>query len=293
MSTTCKTCPFMQLASTIRPAAQMALAGFDDSSHSIGAVIKLLLAAKTLANCRPCYLKSLRQYLTRFAKGRESRALSEFTASDVETILAQQKSASARQTWLNRISTLFSFAVRRGYIDSNPCDRIERIHVEQRPPKILTPEQAELLMKTASEVCKPYLILGLYAGIRPEELLHLTWNDVSLESKTVTVNHSKTRRRRIVPLEPKAVALLSACKLKSGKISPSNSTMRRCKRKCRAVLGFADWPADVLRHSAASYLLALHKDAGKVAATLGNSPSVLLSHYHEPVTEDDAARFWK
>jgi hypothetical protein len=53
------------------------------------------------------------------------------------------------------------------------------------------------------------------------------------------------------------------------------------------------WPTDLLRHTAASYLLALHKDAGKVANMLGNSPQILLSHYHDPVTEADCKAFWQ
>ena len=32
---------------------------------------------------------------------------------------------------------------------------------------ILTPAQADLLLKIAPTVCRPYLILGLFAGIRP------------------------------------------------------------------------------------------------------------------------------
>jgi hypothetical protein len=54
----------------------------------------------------------------------------------------------------------------------------------------------------------------------------------------------------------------------------------------------AKFPQDLFRHTAASYLLALHGDAGKVATMLGNSSSVLLRHYHEPVNKADCDRFW-
>jgi hypothetical protein len=56
--------------------------------------------------------------------------------------------------------------------------------------------------------------------------------------------------------------------------------------------GVYDHPHGRRRHTAASYLLALHKDAGKVANMLGNSPQILLSHYHDPVTEVDCKTFW-
>jgi len=43
---------------------------------------------------------------------------------------------------------------------------------------------------------------------------------------------------------------------------------------------------------AASMFMATWEDEGKVAATLGNSPSILRSHYRELVTRTEARRFW-
>ena len=67
---------------------------------------------------------------------------------------------------------------------------------------------------------------------------------------------------------------------------------RRWLRTMRDHLGFKAWPQDVLRHTTASQLLALRKDAVAVALELGNSPQVLLTHYLELVTWKQAAEFW-
>jgi len=260
-------------------------------SISISEAVTQLLEAKKSANRRQNYLTSLSQYLARFAKGREARPIAEFSTEDVEAWLHSFSDAYTRQTQLNRVSTLFAFAVRRGFINQNPCIRIEKITVDKKPPMILTPEQAELLLKMTPNVCQPYLILGMFAGVRPEELLRADWKDINLETKTACID-GKTRRRRITPLEPRAVALLAACPLQKGPIAPSNSTVRRWKRTACKALGVKTWPKDFLRHTAASYLMALIGDAGKVAARLGNSASILLSHYHEPVTTENSNRFW-
>ena len=74
---------------------------------------------------------------------------------------------------------------------------------------------------------------------------------------------------------------------------PQGETFSRLDFAQRHALKLAAWPKDVLRHTAASYLLALHGDVGKVAMMLGNSPNILLTHYHEPVCETDCAAFWK
>jgi len=60
----------------------------------------------------------------------------------------------------------------------------------------------------------------------------------------------------------------------------------------RGKLGFDTWPKDILRHTAASMLMATWEDEGKVAATLGNSPSILHAHYRELVARAKAERCW-
>lgn len=256
------------------------------------AALKRLLEAKKAANRKPVYLTSLRGYLARFGKGRETKPLADFTTADVESWLLQFAKPYTRQTWLNRISTLFAFAVRRGMIARNPCAVIERVTVDKAAPLVLSPGQVDTLLKIAPTVCRPYLILGLFAGIRPDELLRLTWADVDLNTRCVAVNDAKTRRRRIVPLEARAVALLAAHPLQKGPVSPSNSTVRRFKRVARRALNLPSWPSDLLRHTAASYLLARDGDAGKVATRLGNSSAVMLSHYHRPVSQADSLKYW-
>lgn len=51
------------------------------------------------------------------------------------------------------------------------------------------------------------------------------------------------------------------------------------------------WPQDVLRHTFASFTMAEVQDAGKVAAEMGNSAGVLMRHYRELMTRDDARKY--
>jgi integrase len=261
------------------------------SFDGLSGCIDDLLTAKRNANRRERYVKSLGYYLRQFAKGREQTAISDFTFSHVEDWISRYPAAVTRQTWLNRISTLFAFAVRRGLIVANPCDRIERVTVDRKPPLILTPAQSRALLAATPTVMKPYVVLGMFAGIRPEEITRLDWSQISLDAGTVAVD-GKTRRRRTVTLEPVAVAALKNHPLRHGAVTPSNSTVDRWRNKARLVLGFPRWPQDLLRHTAASYLLALHQDAAKVALRLGNSEKILMSHYYSPVN-GDCGHFWQ
>ena len=206
---------------------QLGLAVFGESL-TLGDAIDQCIAAKRAANLRSRYTDSLANYLHQYSKGREQTELSSVTTADVEKWMANYPCAATRQSWLNRLSSLFSWAVRRGHISANPTVRIERVRVDRCPPRILTTEEAEMLIKIVPSISLPYLILGLYAGIRPEEITRLDWKAIDLKTGTVAVD-GKTRRRRIVTLEPKALALLKGCPLQTGNVAPSASTLRRFK----------------------------------------------------------------
>lgn len=261
---------------------------------SLAVAIQQVIAAKQNAGLRPGSIKVLKCILNQFAKGREAMPLAAVGVRDIESWLAQRtEKPMTRQSNIGRLSALFSYHVRRDNIALNPCRKLERTRIDHTAPVILTPAQAETLLQFTPPRFRAYVVLGMFAGIRPEELLKLTWDAVCLDTKTVTVSLAKTRRRRIVPLEPCAVALLAKLKPRlASDISPPASSVRYFKRLAARHLGFTHWPHDLLRHTAASYLLALHGDAGKVSARLGNSSAILLTHYHTPVKKSDCERFW-
>lgn len=288
----CKACPYLkhffqmhEIATGKSPLVTPAI--------TLRAAIDEVIAAKQTAGLHTHSIHVLRHVLNDFAKGREQKSLEAINAKEIEDWLATKKVKPwTKLSNVSRLSSLFSYHVRRDNIGTNPCRKLERIKIEHRAPIILTPEQADTLLKYTPREFRAYVILGLFAGIRPEETQRLTWADICLETKTVTVNLAKTRRRRIVPLEPRAVALLEKCTPKKGNVAPSQATVGRFKREVREALGLDSWPQDLLRHTAASYLLALIGDVGKVAARLGNSSSILLTHYHQPVKQSDCEKFW-
>ena len=103
---------------------------------------------------------------------------------------------------------------------------------------------------------------------------------------------SKVRRRRIVRLEPAAVAFLKHARDSDSRLPVSRETRRRYLVHAKTKLGFDSWPQDLARHTAASYLLDHHQDAGRVAESLGNSPGILGRHYKEIVHPRECMAFW-
>ncbi len=255
------------------------------------AVMSEMLESKRCANRREFYIKSLRYYLTRFAE--TNPILTAVTTADVEALLAKYPVPSTRAGWLNRINTLFSFALKREYIEKNPCAKVERGTIEHRVPRILTPAEARVVYAACPQASRAWVVLCLWCGLRPSEAALINWEDINLERGTVTVRISKVRRFRIVTMTERANALLRPLVKPAGCVAPHATTLRRAVRQMRCALNLARWPQDIMRHTAASYHLALTGDASKVATSLGNSPQILLTHYNGVASLDDAKDFFK
>lgn len=272
-----------------------------EPSNTLSATIEAMLVSKKAAGRRDIYLTSLRQYLELFARGREFIDIGDIGVTEIEEWFAGRTEApSTRNSNLGRLSALFDFAWRRGYISENPCRRVEAISVVREAPAILSVDQCRQAMEWA-HAKRPrmlaWLSLTLLVGLRPEsEADHLTWEDIDLGRRTVHVKaaHSKLKTHRIIELDkvPSAIEWLRFAKEIGSPLPLPYASRRRFLMQLRDHLQLEVWPQDVLRHTAASYLFAFHQDAGRVAALLGNSAAILLKHYRALVQREDAERFF-
>jgi integrase len=273
------------------------------SNHSIGDAVRSLLEAKRVSNKSPRYVKSLGGYLNQFMRGREGMAVRGIGVGILEEWFAGRNEMPAtRATGANRLNTLFSFCVRRGWCVDNPCEQLERVTIDHRPPRFFTPEEADRLIAGCPARSVAWLALGMFCGLRPEaEVENLRRSNIDLEKRRIRVvceDAGGGKRRgtwRFVPIPDRAVHLLKRHLGNKKKhmvkgVCRSHSTLRRDRRKLRGLVG--GWPADILRHTAASYWLALTGDVGKCATIFGNSPKVFSSHYNGLATPEDARRFF-
>lgn len=261
---------------------------------TIQEAINQLEIAKTASNRRPVYVKELCRFLRQFARGNENKALSLFTASQIETWLAAHKYCpTSRKACIGRVSTLFEFAKRRRWLKINPCDEIEKPITEWKVPRIFTPEESEKLLR-ACQTDRPtmlaYLVLCLLVGCRPTEAREITSENI--KGDTIRIIISKVRQRRIINPMPSALAWLKYS-MPFAKLPMSEPQRKRCHHYFRSVLGLKVFPQDACRHTAISYLLAVKQDAPWVAMQCGTSPAMVFTHYRDLVEEADAKKFWQ
>jgi site-specific recombinase XerD len=216
--------------------------------------------------------------LNQFAKGRENQTIETFTYVEIESWLSKYTCVYTKQTWLNRLSALFSFCyIRRKYISSNPCDQVERITIGRKFPKTLTVDQSRAALDFIKKDNLRFLrwfTLAHFCGTRPEETDKVEETMIEIKNQRVVMPPEIATPRQ-VPIPPVALEWLKC----GGELPLPLDTRVKYIRRVRDFLGFKTWPQDILRHTAASMMLAKHQDAGKVATWLGNSAKVLTTTY--------------
>jgi len=245
------------------------------------------------------------------------RPIAGITLRDVSIFLETLKvGPQTRAHYRGLISEFFNYALRMEWVTSNPATalgrNLDRKKAKGREPGILTISEArELLEEAAADrqaaVLVPYLVAGLFLGLRPYEARRLRWEqvDFGLRSVEVLAETSKTRSGRHVEMNETALAWLQPYRRAEGLICfcdfrrGFDRVRRECGWKARVPktktppenIG-RGWEADVLRHSYASYWLAIHQNRPKLAELMGNSATVIGKHYRKPMPPRDAEGYW-
>jgi integrase len=147
----------------------------------------------------------------------------------------------------------------------------------------------------------PFLILGLFCGIRPDgELQKIEWSDIDLDGKSITIRPeiSKTNRRRFVDLSDNAAAWLRAYGGRGGafegRVVPLTPSALRLHRIANwKAAGITEWIQQGMRHTYCSNWLAMHEDVNKLVLQSGHdSVDTMWRNYHKGVKKTDAEKFW-
>jgi len=239
-----------------------------------------------------------------------TRRLRDLTPDDVDSLLRAKREAGLGHSSVMRIRAVLVQALRHGerygYVSRNVGALVDLPRAPQTEGRSLTVKQARKLLDAAkNDRLEAAIWCGLLLGLRPGELLGLSWADVDLDNARLTVRRSLKRERGVLrlgdPKTPKSIRTLEVPplivdalrahrarqaveRLAAGSLWADNdlvfpsevgtptdpSNLRRSFRKITKRAGLGDWHPHELRHSAASIL----SDAGvpleKVADVLGH-----------------------
>jgi integrase len=239
-------------------------------------------------------------------KGRLGHFAEKFGACPVRTVQTKEIEewlhalGLAPQSFNNyraRVSSLFGYGVKRGYLERNPVYAIDKMKSVDQAPGIFTVDELRLLLEKAPTELLPTFAIGAFAGLRTAELVRLEWSDVDLRRGHINIpaTKSKTARRRLITMAPNLRAWLAPYASHTGRLwSKHRDNYHFVVTHFWKATGLAEWPHNVLRHSFASYHLAKHQDAPRLALDMGHvSPHMIFGHYREIVTPEEAERYWQ
>lgn len=107
---------------------------------------------------------------------------------------------------------ILSWAVDRSLISQHHCHRISKLYSNDRAEIIWTPAEVEAFEAKAPEWVRRILTAALQTGLRPGDLIRLTWAHVEATPAGRRINIRTNKRKRIatIPVTPKMGALLNA-----------------------------------------------------------------------------------
>lgn len=203
----------------------------------------------------------------------------------------------SRNEYRRTLYSFFKFCKMQDWLDVNPVEKVESWRARGRTPQIFTPDEVRKILNSTppqSEI-RAFTAIAAFTGIRNAELKRLTWDKIRLDDREIILDSeiTKTASRRIVKIPENLAKWLEPY---VWDIDTKKKILTRRKvpvlKKLHESLGKGNWIKNGLRHSAATYYLALTKNAYLTAEQMGHAVDVLKQHYNGLAREKDAIKYF-
>jgi len=235
--------------------------------------------------------------------------LAELKSEHVQEWLSALKvGPRSRRNYLTSIRALAAHAERKGWMPKGGLD-LSSFEREEEPlgeVAIFTPEELQAILGACRREMLPFVLIGAFCGLRHAEIARIQWGQIHFEedphfphgwvevkaSQAKNASKMRSKARRLVPMtETLAAALKPLAKAPEVLVCPFQNTSNEVWKIGQA--SGVEWKPNGLRHSYASYRLALVRDAARVADELGNSAAMVFRHYRALVTPGQAEKWFK
>lgn len=215
--------------------------------------------------------------------------LRNLTHLHIEKYKSWRREAGAMASSVNRelavIKAMLNRGVEWGFLAKSPAVAVRKLKEPKRQARFFSAAEVTRILEAADDTIRPIALFLLNTGLRREELLRLTWGDIDLDHKLVTVQakdgwRPKDYEVRHIPLNE---AALSVLRDRSGSGDPRDWVFRgraadpydadflthRFKALLRQLK--IEGSLHTLRHTFASHLTMKGTDLYTVSKLLGHS----------------------
>ena len=214
------------------------------------------------------------------------------------TVRGTTRSPATVNRYLAALSHAFTIAVTEWeWLDDSPMRKVRKPTESRGRVRFLSDDERARLLKACKESGNPYLytvvVLALSTGMRKEEIMGLTWDDVDLQKGRAILHETKNGERRAVALAGHALELLkdlgkvrridSKLLFPSKEITPQKPQkpmdLRTPWENALKKAEISDFKFHDLRHSAASYLAMNGASLAEIAEVLGHKTLQMVKRY--------------
>lgn len=269
---------------------------------------------------------------SRYLKDKSKIKLKSITPKHIYDILnslsfGEQATSGERtkQAVYKMLNTMLNKAVKWGYLDKNPCSRIDAPKYETSEKTIYDDcDLKEMLIKLPTQELK-YQVATLFAvlcGMRREEIVGLKWSDIDFKNNTINIRRAATEKRGLGTIEGKTktkkskreLSLPNELKflLKRMKKEQSETKLKLANKWIDEDWVFTQWNGKImnlntlstwwanfvstkklkkirfhdLRHTAASYLIRSGIDIVTVSNIMGHAKTSTTTNIYGHVIKD-------
>jgi integrase len=242
------------------------------------------------------YCETLKYHLNPFTAAFGKTVIGSVTTSALQQWLAHEyPGLRTRNNVRASIVSLFRFARSRGYLpkhQATEADDLPRAKDNGGAIEIFSPKEMSRLMAPANRDARLYFALAGFAGIRRAEIERLEWSDFNFEHSTIEIgkHKAKTMSRRLVPITANLLEWLRPFRRRSGRLFPRRRIVEDAIAAAKA--NGIEWKQNALRHSYASYRMALVADPARIATEMGTSAQKLFSNYRQLAHKHEAKQWF-
>ncbi|HEY1122709.1 MAG TPA: hypothetical protein VGE67_13955 [Haloferula sp.] len=258
------------------------------------------LKAKEAEGVSAASLGHFRPVLRDFSAALGDVELATIQREQLEQYLAEMDtdSTETRRTHYKRIRSLFSWLEATRQIAENPCDGWKSPREGIRSISVLPVAEAVRLF--AENAGRPQarevlgrLALEAFAGVRHETAARLTAPSFDFERKVITIPAAIDKNRKDQFIEHAPENLWAWLRWSDPAKWSMNPIAYRNAKSAAFLWARVEHAHNVLRHSAASYHIAMNGDAGKTAAMLTHANlKMLWSNYRGRGGGEANGRAW-
>ena len=181
---------------------------------------------------------------------------------------------------------MFTKAIEWGLVKENPAKAVKLLEEPPRRVRYLTPDALTRLLNACAPHLKPIVLMAVHTGMRIREILPLTWPQVDVRRRILTLAKTKNQERRIIPLNDQAIEVLRTLPrhMESSSVfcdqdgGPYQRLVKGFRQACRRA-GISDFRFHDLRHTFASHLVMRGVPLRTVQELLGHKTGQMTPRY--------------